>query len=614
MHRNRTWQIDPEELRTQRNRILPIEGGDGSTLSLDFTGGVLDPRLTFTRSTNATFINSQGYVQFADANMFVNSAWTDANNLPAGWTLGTGTGSVSRSNETRTLTCAAQQYWWYQQPASRSGLTYSVSVEVTAVSGTILYGDIILAGSSTTIAWYKDGVLQASGSSTPVTTGVITLIFTANSDNTILRLGLGSAGTNVTGSVTLRYPQFQQGQVPLRSYYENTSTSAARFNSARFDRNPTTLAPRGLLIEGSATNLVARSQALNQSSWLKAATSISETGTGSPANDATSNVLTWTNGTAVGSAYTEQSGLPVSASQPYTWSVWLKNRGNQRVSVFGFTKTAANAFSGNLEMTVDFSVATPTATITTSTNFTSTSVTTPVQFGNGWYRCTMTGTTPSNAAITGFGISNKDAVPASGTNGCEVWGAQLEAGSGASSYIPTGASTGNRAADFCTMTGTNFSSWYQSATSGTVYYEFDNPRASLGSATQPAPVNLGDYSAGNLITGFIGGYTTGQLFACAIWGNGGNGFQSATVPTATSVALGNKSAFAFSGQSVMGAFRGISSSTATTTGTVNAKTIMYVGANGTTGTPNRDFLNSCIQRIKFFPTQYTTAQLQALTT
>jgi len=36
--------------------------GDGSTLNLDFTTGVLDSRLTFTRSTTATYINSSGYV------------------------------------------------------------------------------------------------------------------------------------------------------------------------------------------------------------------------------------------------------------------------------------------------------------------------------------------------------------------------------------------------------------------------------------------------------------------------------------------------------------------------------------------------------------------------
>jgi hypothetical protein len=48
-----------------------------------------------------------------------------------------------------------------------------------------------------------------------------------------------------------------------------------------------------------------------------------------------------------------------------------------------------------------------------------------------------------------------------------IWGAQLEAGSFVSSYIPTGASTATRNADSAIMTGNNFSSWY-SLQSGTL--------------------------------------------------------------------------------------------------------------------------------------------------
>ena len=52
--------------RSQSQQLFMLNSlGDGSTLSLDFTTGVLDPRLTFTRSTTGTYINGSGYVTSA---------------------------------------------------------------------------------------------------------------------------------------------------------------------------------------------------------------------------------------------------------------------------------------------------------------------------------------------------------------------------------------------------------------------------------------------------------------------------------------------------------------------------------------------------------------------
>jgi hypothetical protein len=594
MHRNRTWQIDIEELRTQRNRILPIEGGDGSTLSLDFTTGVLDPRLLFTSTTNATFINSQGYVQFADANMFVNSAWTDANNTPTGWTLGTGTGSVSRSNETRTLTCAAQQYWWYQQPASRTGLTYSVSVEVTAVSGTILFGDIILAGSSTTIAWYKDGVLQATSTATPVTTGVITLIFTANSDNTILRLGLGSAGTNVTGSVTLRYPQFQQGQVPLRSYYENTSTSVARFNSARFDYNPTTLAPRGLLIEGSASTLNQYSEDFSNAYWSKPNASVSSISVTGPDN------VAGTTRRIVEDNTTNQHGLrrqlSITSGTTYTMSVFVKPGSYDS---FGFEMYASASNNAKAEVT---SISGNTQTVTSASGVNATLARTPMT-ASGWYRYALTFTsTATQSGDFNILIKQTNSYAGNGTNYMDVYGFMLETGSGASSYIPTGASTGNRAKDVCNITGSNFSSWFVDGP-GTIVAQSDNVKVNTRNLLCEFNKDASNY----IQMGVGAGAGSGE----ALFYNP-NGFsQSGTTP---SLNTAYKSAYVWDTNYFKMCLNGTLGS-ADTTGNILSSGMVNLSIGGDLTNPTDVYIkNGHIRSLKYWPTRLSDAQLQALTT
>jgi hypothetical protein len=93
--------------------------------------------------------------------------------------------------------------------------------------------------------------------------------------------------------------------------------------------------------------------------------------------------------------------------------------------------------------------------------------------GNGWYRCSVTPTDMgaySGNLLTNIQVFNTVSTPSTGYSGVYIWGAQLEAGSFATSYIPTVASQVTRVADSASMTGTNFSSWYR-ADEGTVYVE-----------------------------------------------------------------------------------------------------------------------------------------------
>jgi hypothetical protein len=97
-------------------------------------------------------------------------------------------------------------------------------------------------------------------------------------------------------------------------------------------------------------------------------------------------------------------------------------------------------------------------------------------YGNNWYRCSITFANSGTLAIphiyiaeanSSVSVSNPD-----GVKGINIYGAQLEAGSYATSYIPNHSGTGGvtRAADSCSVTGV---SDVIGQTEGTLFVEFD---------------------------------------------------------------------------------------------------------------------------------------------
>jgi len=89
---------------------------------------------------------------------------------------------------------------------------------------------------------------------------------------------------------------------------------------------------------------------------------------------------------------------------------------------------------------------------------------------NGWHRIKVVSSPVVRSTAHTLGISVHSALPTSGTNldtGL-LYGIQLEEGSFPTSYIPTTGTALTRSADVASITGSNFSSWYNQS-EGAVY-------------------------------------------------------------------------------------------------------------------------------------------------
>ena len=233
-------------------------------------------------------------------------------------------------------------------------------------------------------------------------------------------------------------------------------------NLPRFDYDPVTLAPKGLLIEEARTNLLLRSEEFDNATWAKSAfATVTANTTSAPSGATTADTLAANTATTANPAEVFQAQT-LAVSTQYAYSMFAKKNTSNFIAL-RHTAVLGNPYAWfNLNTgTVGTVQAGLTATIT--------------PFGNGWYRCTVVGTT---AAVIGVNrvdaiVSDNDGnyVCASGGS-IFLYGADLEAGAFATSYIPTTTTSLTRNADRVSMTGTNFSSWYN-ASSGTIAVQGD---------------------------------------------------------------------------------------------------------------------------------------------
>lgn len=369
---------------------------------------------------------------------------------------------------------------------------------------------------------------------------------------------------------------FTTASLDSRITFTRALNTATRVNSSgyiesvnadvpRFDYDPVTLSCKGLLIEESRTNLIEHSNDFTQ--WINANVTITANDQLSPDGTQNADKL---EAAAADSALVYQ--VPVTSGQTYTYSIYLKAPASTAINLIVDT----NAGGSIVGLPI---------TVTTS-----------------WQRFVFSFTTTGTTANVFIG----GAASFSSPEIVYAYGAQVELGAFATSYIPTSGGTATRNADVATMTGTNFSNW------------FDRLRGAFlaETSTMSFAANRALWAVGDPTLAFGSSETMFAIYSSSAAGaiqfnsfDGGALQASLTPAVAQTINVKTKSVFAYAlnnyGASVS------ASAVTTGAGSLPTETAMSIGSlvsgwNGAT-----QYLNGHIAKLFYYAPRITNAEVQA---
>ena len=324
------------------------------------------------------------------------------------------------------------------------GFNVNVLARFNLTSGTVTN----FSASNSSIEQVGDW-FRCSATITPTGTTLGLMLFTGNN----------YAGHDTSGDFHAFGPQLEEGTTPT-TFVANTTGSAKFITGATFGpRVPM------ILVEPSATNLVTYSEDFSHSSWTKGGSSV-VSGFSSP--DGNNTAFKLTEGTNNSFHYIENiTYSPTQSKQLF--SIYIKDAGDTE-----FIRIASNDSVTGWDYFFN-----PKTGQAISDTFTSSNITT---LNNGWYRIELLAD-GSNYVTSGsvpfiISLSNDGSTlsyQGDGTSGVYIWGAQLETGSVATSYIPTSggdAAARTRTKDNLVISGSDFSDFFNTGGDGTFYAEY----------------------------------------------------------------------------------------------------------------------------------------------
>jgi len=387
--------------------------------------------LSFTRASNGTRINSAGLVEVTPwnlvgySNTFNNAVWsTIGTTLTSGQTDPNGGANA-----------------WKVEFVAGAAYLYQPGI---IVSGVVTMSAYLRADSTTTIG-FNDGNAYPNSVTIGTTWQRYEFSFNVTGTNSAIQFDnyFGVSPANLAKTFYIYGAQLNIGST-AKPYFPTTD----RLNVPRLTYQNGGGGCPSLLLEKQSTNLLLYSEQFDNVAWVKNGFSITANAAISP--DGTQNADL---------AYQTVSGdkdlYQITSSVTPVFSIYAKAAGKNWVVTFdaaGGSATWYNISNGTLG-TVASGV---TATID--------------GVGNGWYKLTYYHNTAGvYRFVKPVDSNNSQSAVASGTDGAYLWGAQLEASSYATSYIPTTSSSATRVADACYKTGI---SSLIGQTSGTMFVDF----------------------------------------------------------------------------------------------------------------------------------------------
>ena len=359
----------------------------------------------------------------------------------------------------------------------------------------------------------------------------------------------------------------------------------------RFDYDPVTLQPKGLLIEEQRTNLLTYSAEFDNAVWGKSNSTVTANAATAPDGTATADYVV--RASTVASVTLQRTGLGITGIQTHTASIYAKAAtagNNLGLRLQGTFPSRADVVVNLLTGAVLFSAAVNFTLVGTAVS----------NAGNGWYRISITATSDSTGIdrfITGPTAVANGSWESSSTilSDAYIWGAQLEAGAFPTSYIPTTTASATRAADVANQIGANFSNWFDSS-KGTLFAEYSSIAsgvrtiAAMNDGTANESIRLRTEGASPLFTVTDGGVDQANI-------------DAGTVETNTVYRFAGAYAASDFAASINGGV-----AVTDTSGTLPAVNRMMIG-NSSSG----NHLNGHVRRLSYFPRRLSNEELRGIT-